>query len=153
MKNNRQAVITELIETYSIGKQEELIALLKERGFKVAQATVSRDLRQMKIVKTPDGEGKFRFVLPVKDPVELYADYAPTFASFIISAEYSMNNVVIKTHNGMANAVAIGLDSVDSDEILGCVAGDDCIIVVTRGEEQSRFVCESIESMVAKAHA
>jgi len=151
MKGNRQAAIAELISTHDIGKQDTLLELLRtEKGIDVAQATISRDLRQMNIVKASDGHGGFRFMLPPENPSDNFVQYAPAFTGFIRSVQYSLNNVVIKTSNGMANAVAVGLDSVDSNDILGCVAGDDCIIVVTKSEEKSREIAASITEMMEK---
>ncbi len=151
MKVNRQAAIADLITTYEIGKQDELLDLLKkEKGIEVAQATISRDLRQMNIVKASDGHGGFRFILPPENPHDSFAQYAPAFSGFIKSVDYALNSVVIRTSTGMANAVAVGLDSVDNRDILGCVAGDDCIIVVTRSEERAKAIRDAITEMIEK---
>ena len=139
MKGNRQSAIAELITTYEIGKQDELLELLKrEKGIEVAQATISRDLRQMNIVKASDGHGGFRFILPPENPQDSFVQYAPTFSGFIRSVDYALNSV------------AVGLDSVDNRDILGCVAGDDCIIAVTRNEERAKVICEAITEMIEK---
>ena len=154
MKGNRQSAIAELITTYEIGKQDELLELLKrEKGIEVAQATISRELRQMNIVKASDGHGGFRFILPPETPQDSFVQYAPTISGLIRSVDYALNSVVIKTTTGMANAVAVGLDSVDNRDILGCVAGDDCIIVVTRNEERAKAIRDAITEMIEKFNA
>ncbi len=151
MKGNRQTAIAELISAHDIGKQETLLELLKtEKGIEVAQATISRDLRQMNIIKASDGHGGFRFMLPPENPADTFMQYVPAFTGFIRSVDYSLNDVVIRTSNGMANAVAVGLDSAEYKDILGCVAGDDCIIVVARSEEKAKEIRDSIVSMMEK---
>ncbi len=149
MKNERQIAIAKLITTHNIGRQEELIELLRESGYDAAQATVSRDLRQMNVVKASDGQGGLKYSLPPKASDKSSHDYASAFAASIVSIDYALNNVVVKTRTGMANAVAVGLDSQDTPEILGCVAGDDTIIIVTRTVEDAAFISENIHSMIS----
>ena len=147
MKNDRQNAIASIITENDIERQEDLIRCLKDRGFETAQATISRDLRQMNITKVSNGRGGFRYSLPSPHSERNLAEYAMAYAVSVVSVDYSMNNVIIKTMNGMANAVAVGLDSIHVPSILGCVAGDDTIIVVTRTEEDSRIITERIRKM------
>jgi len=151
MKNERQNVIAKLITENNIEKQEELIELLKKAGIDAAQATVSRDLRQMNVTKVSNGNGGMRYALPPVKSERNFAEYTSVFAASIISVHYAMNNVVIKTHTGMANAVAVGLDAAAIPEILGSVAGDDTIIVVTRSVEDSAFIADNILKMIEVA--
>ncbi len=150
MKKNRQEKILELITRYSIGTQDELIARLREEDCNATQATVSRDIRALKLVKLQTEDGNYRYVLPHKEDKAMNmavrgAAYQKTYADAILSVAYALNNVVIKTTPGMASAVALVLDHTNHDLMLGCVAGDDTIIVVTRSTEDSCTLADSIE--------
>ncbi|MCQ2427369.1 MAG: arginine repressor [Clostridia bacterium] len=149
MKNSRQTVIAEIIRTQDIRKQEDLIEALKIKGLDVAQATISRDLRELGVIKQNDGKGGLKYVIIDKENTVDKLKYNSALASLIYSTESSGNIVVLKTASGMAGAVAVGIDSMNSREILGCVAGDDTIIIVTRGPDSSaefvdffRRICE-----------
>jgi len=150
MKKNRQDKILELIARYPIGTQDDLIEYLNEHGYHATQATVSRDIRALKLIKVLMEDGTYRYVLPKaqereSDGTMAALNYHKTYANSILSVAYAMNNVVIKTTPGMASAVALMLDHTNHDLMLGTVAGDDTIIVVTRSTEESRVLCESIE--------
>ena len=150
MKKNRQDKILELIARYPIGTQDDLIEYLNEHGYHATQATVSRDIRALKLIKVLMEDGTYRYVLPKAqereaDNAVAGLNYHKTYASSILSVAYAMNNVVIKTTPGMASAVALMLDHTNHDLMLGTVAGDDTIIVVTRSTEESHVLCESIE--------
>ncbi len=149
MKKNRQEKILELIERYPIGTQDELIAYLKEYDCNATQATVSRDIRALKLIKILDEEGNYRYVLPQAQETTKESNTTPnyhkTYANSILSVRYALNNVVIKTTPGMASAVALMLDHTNHEMMLGTVAGDDTIIVVTRSIEESQALCDSIE--------
>ncbi len=150
MKKNRQEKILELIARYPIGTQDELIAYLKEYDCNATQATVSRDIRALKLIKVLMEDGNYRYILPqtqdnsTKDGAAVL-NYHKTYASSILSVRYAMNNVVIKTAPGMASAIALMLDHTNHEMMLGTVAGDDTIIVVTRSTEESEALCKSIE--------
>lgn len=150
MKKNRQEKILELIARYPIGTQDELIAYLREFDCNATQATVSRDIRALKLVKILMEDGNYRYVLPQtqdsarKDGTAV-PNYHKTYAGSILSVRYALNNVVIKTTPGMASAVALMLDHTNHEMMLGTVAGDDTIIVVTRSVEESEALCKSIE--------
>lgn len=155
MKKNRQQKILELISTYSIGTQDELIAHLKENDYNATQATVSRDIRSLKLVKLLMEDGSYRYTLPhstVKEMASHNAElpYKKNMSDSIVSVTYAMNNVVIKTAPGMASAVALLLDQINHDMMLGTVAGDDTIIVVTRSTEHSEALTNRIEEQRAQ---
>lgn len=150
MKQNRQEKILELIATYPVSTQDELIARLREEGYNATQATVSRDIRALKLVKVLTESGNYCYVLPRKETSNTASatqapSYHKTYGDSIVSVAYSMNNVVIKTAAGMASAVAVVLDHAYHDMMLGTVAGDDTIIVVTRSTEESRLLASFIE--------
>jgi len=124
----------ELISRYEIDTQDELISRLRENGYEVTQATVSRDIRELKIAKMTTGKGTYRYVLPKQVEGGTGMKFNSALVDSIVSVDHACNVVVLKTYPGMANAVAVGIDSMNLREILGSVAGDDTIIVVTRNE-------------------
>ena len=139
MKKLRQKKLLELISNYEINTQEELIARLGQSGFDVTQATVSRDIRDLKISKIPTGTGSYRYVAPLqKNDTESGRFSDRRLNGSIISVDYASNIVVLKTHAGLAQAVAVGIDGMNLTEVLGCVAGDDTIMIVTRNAEAAR---------------
>ena len=134
MKRSRQEKMLELISRYEIDTQDELISRLRENGYDVTQATVSRDIRELKIAKMTTGKGTYRYVLPKQIDGASGMKFNSALIDSIVSVEHACNIVVLKTYPGLANAVAVGIDSMSLQEILGSVAGDDTIIVVTRDE-------------------
>lgn len=147
MKNKRQSKLLELIEKYDMETQDELMMRLREAGFDVTQATVSRDTRELKLFKIMTPEGTYKYVAPPKsDPSTPRFNSALTES--IKSVDYSGNIVVLKTYPGMAQAVATGIDALDSMDILGCVAGDDAIIVVARNERITEELSEKLSRMI-----
>ena len=138
MKNARQKKILELIELYDIDTQETLIKRLSEAGFAVTQTTVSRDIRQLNLVKATTPRGSYKYVSP---DVTTSAG-APVLNSALTDAvtkiEAAENIVVIKTFAGMANALAVCVDSLHLPGIVGSVAGDDTILLVIKSSELAR---------------
>lgn len=145
MKVKRQNKILEMIERYNIETQEELIEKLRMAGFEVTQATVSRDIHELKLTKQQLSGGGYRYMVPAEGG-EGVKIYDKAVAGSVKSVDYSMNNVVVRTYPGMAQAVAAGIDTLRDENILGCVAGDDCIIVVTRDTESAKALAERMRS-------
>ena len=138
MKTQRQQTIIKLISNYEIETQDELIEKLNEDGYNVTQATISRDIRELKISKVLGDGGKYHYSLPGTNGHSVGKNnFKHAYASAMISIENSGNIIVVKTHPGLAQAVAAGIDAMHSREILGCVAGDDTIIVVARDAERA----------------
>lgn len=130
---NRLAVITELIKNNKIDSQDSLIKMLKEEGIDITQATLSRDLKKLKVGKISDGWSGYFYSLPDNSVVEDSAKhYVYDVRRGIVSIEFSGNMGVIKTVSGHANSVAAALDFFDMPEILGTIAGDDTIFVLLR---------------------
>lgn len=148
MKPKRQEKILEIIAKNNIETQEDLIAALKNEGFNATQATASRDIRQLKLVKVLDN-GVYKYVAPKSDS-DKSGTYNHALFSAITDIKYALNNVVIKTNPGLAQAVAAGIDSLHDVDILGCVAGDDCIILVSKSEEASKSVTEKISKIAGR---
>ena len=128
--DNRRLRILELIKKYSIGRQEELVAYLNAEGYNVTQATVSRDINELKLKKIRDN-GAFRYVQTIRDPGDQSDKTSVIFKQTVHSVTASGNLIIIKTLAGSANAVCAIIDNFNIDGVLGSVAGDDCIFVAT----------------------
>ena len=149
MKVKRHNKILEIIDNYNIETQEELIEKLRLAGFDVTQATVSRDMRELKLTKQMSDAGAYRYVVTKNNSTNHHV-YNKAITGSIKTVDYALNNVVIKTYPGMANAVAAGIDAIHESNILGCVAGDDCIIIVTRNEADAGDLTSRIRKMIAE---
>lgn len=148
MKPKRQEKILEIIANNNIETQEDLISALRSEGFNATQATASRDIRQLKLVKVLDN-GVYKYVAP-KGEMDNSGTYNHALFSAITDIKYALNNVVIKTNPGLAQAVAAGIDTMHDVDILGCVAGDDCIILVSKSEEASVSITEKISKIAGR---
>ncbi len=137
MKAERQAKILELIVKKEIGTQEELTLELRRAGFAVTQATVSRDVREMKLTKVAMGSGKLRYVSYHETREEMSEKYIRIFRDGYVSMDNARNILVIKTVAGMAMAVAAALDHMELPEIVGTIAGDDTIMCAVRSVEDT----------------
>lgn len=148
MKSGRQEKIISLIEHCDVETQEELIGLLLREGYSVTQATVSRDIKELKLSKVPTGRGTYKYTLPRQEESGSNIKFNTALIESIKKVDYSGNMIVLSTYPGLANAVAAGLDAIDSDEILGSVAGDDTIFIVTRGLDSSKTLSEKIKILL-----
>ena len=140
MKKNRQQKILELIERYDIGTQEALLQKLAEEGFSATQTTLSRDIRQLKLVKGAAGNGTYRYVLPGKTAPAAAPKISASMTESIRHMQAAGNLLVIRTMAGMANAIAVCVDSLEYKEIIGSVAGDDTILIVLPDEPTAQHV-------------
>lgn len=145
MKKERQQVIAALIKQYRIGTQEELAKKLKEAGFDATQATVSRDIRQMKLVKE-SVDGIPCYTQP-KEETALNGAYGSALKESLVSVDTAMNLLVLKTHPGMAMAVAAAVDALHFEEIAGTIAGDDTVMVAIRSVEDAPGVQKRLQEM------
>ena len=148
MKKRRHAKIIELIETYNIETQEELAGKLLEAGFEVTQATVSRDIRELRLSKVPDGKGRQRYAFLGREEAFMGDRYIRVLREGFLSTEVAQNLVVIKTGVGMAMAVAAAIDAMKFPEVLGCIAGDDTIIVASRTMEDATNLTHRLQDML-----
>ena len=148
MKNKRQEALAEIVSAYEVDTQAELIDRLRERGFEVTQATISRDIRQLKLVKIATGHGGYKYMLPPKNDSAASIKLNDALVESITRVSRSGNLVVLRTYPGLANAVAAGIDGIDIPSILGCVAGDDTILVVTVDEKVAEAVESKVKEMV-----
>ena len=148
MKKNRLDKIIEIITQYEVETQDELIAYLKEAGFEVTQATVSRDIRELKLAKVMTGRGNYRYILPKEDKDTRRLHISHALSETITRAEAAQNIIVLHTYAGMAQAVALEVDHLFHPGILGCVAGDDTIIIVTRDNASASSLSEQMQEMI-----
>lgn len=132
MKSARQEKILEIIEKFEVSTQEALIVKLAEFGFESTQTTISRDIRQLKLVKTPTGKGTYKYAAPKEKRETAAPAHNSALTESVIKVEAAQNIVVIKTLPGMANAIAVCLDGVDIGDVVGSVAGDDTILLVMK---------------------
>ena len=137
MKNARQQVILELIETYDIDTQDTLIKRLREVGYNVTQTTVSRDIKQLNLVKGVTSMGTYKYVAPPSSKEKNVPVLNSAITESVTKIEAACNIVVVKTFAGMANAIAVCVDSMFHDSIVGSVAGDDTILLVIKDAESA----------------
>lgn len=135
MKNARQQKILEIIEKYDIDTQEALIAKLKDSGYNVTQTTISRDINQLKLVKAVTSTGSYKYIVPDVKRENNKTVMNSALTEAVIKIQAAKNIVVVKTLAGMANAIAVCVDSIEHNMIVGSVAGDDTILVVTMDDE------------------
>ena len=150
MKVARHEKIKELIQQYDIDTQEELASRLNEAGFKVTQATVSRDIRALKMMKVTGKDGKSRYVILQELPTELGEKYTRVLHDALLTIDQGQNILVIRTVPGMAMGVAAALDALNWEEILGSIAGDDTVLCVARTLEEASSVAERLKSILLK---
>lgn len=150
MKVARHEKIKELIQQYDIDTQEELASRLNEAGFKVTQATVSRDIRALKMMKVTGKDGKSRYVILQELPTEMGEKYTRVLHDALFTIDQGQNILVIRTVPGMAMGVAAALDALNWEEILGSIAGDDTVMCVARTLEEASSVAERLKSILQK---
>ena len=148
MKTERQNRILELVAEHEIETQEEMLALLRADGYAVTQATVSRDLKELMLSKALTARGTYRYCVNPARSHKGNVRLNNAMVDSIIHVDYSMNNVVLKTYPGLAQAVASSVDAMNMHQVLGCVAGDDTIIIVTRDEPSSVEISETIRELM-----
>ncbi len=132
MKYKRHNKIIEIITEYDIETQDELISKLREAGFDVTQATVSRDIRSLKLVKVSTPDHRYKYALSPRDDIHISAKYRNIIRETIIKVDFANNFVVLRTYAGMAQAAAAAIDGMGWSELVGSIAGDDTIFVMMR---------------------
>lgn len=145
-KNSRQEAILQLIEQENIGTQDELMQKLGALGYSVTQATVSRDIKALKLVKSPVADGQYRYAAVRREMQDVSGKYYSILTQSILHADYAGNMVAIKCYSGMANAACAAVDHMDSDKILGTLAGDDTIFVLCRDNQGAQDVSRLMQS-------
>lgn len=149
MKNNRQAMILEIISQENIETQEQLLSRLQERGISSTQATISRDIKQMHLIKQPAGQGVYKYAVSDNRNRLNFAEKLRTiFRESITSIDSAQNIVVIKTMPGLASAACSALDNMDLPYMVGSLAGDDTAFLLMRDTEAAETFCREIREML-----
>ncbi len=149
MKVERHSKIIELIHKYEIETQEELADRLNQEGFHVTQATVSRDIRELKLTKLAMDNGRQKYIIVSGSDEKLNEKYLHVFQDGFLSVDRAENILVIKTVSGMAMAVAAALDAMQWHEVVGCIAGDDTIMAAIRTREEALIIMERLRKLVS----
>ena len=150
MKKRRHKAILDLIEQYDIGTQDELLVLLREKGFDVTQATVSRDVKELRLLKTLGANGIYKY------SVEKNADkgdsdmFDALFQSAMTKVDYAGNICVIKCSPGLASAACATIDAMNVSEVVGTIAGDDTIFMLCRTTDEAHGVAEALNRMIGR---
>ncbi len=148
MKTNRQSKIIEIIQKNEVETQDELSALLEKDGFRVTQATVSRDIRELKLTKIPTAGGRQKYAVITDAPENLSKKYDRVLREGFLSMDMAQNILVIKTVSGMASAVCAAIDAMKMREIVGSIAGDDTIMCAIRTVDDTYAVMKKIRRIV-----
>ncbi len=148
MKVKRQAKILEIIQRQPVDTQEELQNLLKTEGFHVTQATVSRDIKEMRLIKMLDPNGRYRYSVERREGMQISSKFHSLFADAVLTVQFAGNIVVIKCLNGMAQAVCAAMDALHWDGLIGTLAGDDTFIGVAASEQKAMELTEELKKLL-----
>ena len=146
-KQERQDVIRDIIGKQSIETQEDMVRALRERGFHSTQATVSRDIREMRLLKVATPDGAYKYALSGSETQEVPGRMIYFISESIVSVQTALNIVVVKTRSGAAGAVAESLDGMAWPEVVGTLAGDNTIMIVAHDNQSAARVEEKIERL------
>ncbi len=148
MKIERQTKILQLIKEQVVETQEDLARLLNEEGFDVTQATISRDIRDLKLTKVTISGGKQKYVVLQDSTMNLNDKYIRVLTDGFLNMDRAGTMIVVKTLTGMAMAVAASIDALDFDEVVGCIAGDDTIFCAVRSEKDAIIMMEKLNKII-----
>ena len=149
MKSQRQAKIMEIISTQNVETQEQLLALLQESGFRCTQATISRDIKEMRIVKELTSLGSYRYTTTGSEIGGSFSARLNTiFRECVIGFDYAQNIIVIRTLPGLASAAGSAIDAMNLSAIVGSLAGDDTVMVVMRDNNAAAAFCGEIKNLI-----
>lgn len=148
MKTKRHAKILELISQKPINTQEELLKGLREFEFDVTQATVSRDIKELRLIKALDSDGKYRYATVQQDLMGISSKFHNIFSDSVLTVDYASNITVVKCLPGMAQAACATLDSMHWEGVVGTLAGDDTILIITRHEQNSIELATELKKLI-----
>ena len=148
MKTKRHAQILEIIRRESVDTQEELLRLLRLSGFEVTQATVSRDIKELRLVKVLSSNGTYRYSTAGQPEQDSSDRFYALFAQSVLSVDFALNIVVVKCRVGMAQAVCAAMDSLHWNTVIATLAGDDTFICITKSEEHAVGLVSELKKML-----
>lgn len=149
MKGKRHIKIREIVMNNDIETQDELVESLRAAGFNVTQATVSRDMKELHLIKVPMDNGRYKYSLPIDQRFNPVQKLKRALVDGFVSIDRADNLVVIKCLPGTANAIAVNMDSIEWPEILGTVCGDDTILIISRTKETGQKVVDQVVSYIS----
>lgn len=150
MKSQRQAKILEIISTRNVETQEQLLAALQEAGFRGTQATISRDIKELRIVKELTSLGTYRYSTTAGDMTGSFSARLNTiFRESVVSFDYAQNIIVVRTLPGLASAAASALDAMNLSAVVGTLAGDDTVMIVMRDNNAAAAFCGEIKNLIS----
>ena len=150
MKSDRQTEILKIIEEQIICTQDDLQNALNKLGFKATQSTVSRDIKQLRLIKGHDNDGNYRYINSISDRSNegYQKHYREIISNSVIKVDFAINNVVINCQNGMAQSVCVAADALFNDKMLGSIAGDDTVLIITKTEQNAENLLNEIKTML-----
>jgi len=149
VKNQRQAKILEIISNRNVETQEQLLAALQDAGFKGTQATISRDIKELRIVKELTSLGSYRYTTSANELNNTFSNRLNTiFRECVVGVDYAQNIIVIRTLPGLASAAGSAIDAMNLNAVVGCLAGDDTVMVVMRDINAAATLCGEIKNLL-----
>ena len=149
MKSQRQAKILEIISTRNVETQEQLLAALQKEGFRGTQATISRDIKELRIVKELTNLGTYRYTTPSNEMTGTFSNKMNTiFRECVVGYDYAQNIIVIRTLPGLASAAGSAIDAMNLSLVVGTLAGDDTVMVVMRDNNAAAAFCGEIKNLI-----
>ncbi|WP_144935630.1 transcriptional regulator AhrC/ArgR [Paenibacillus sp. 32O-W] len=149
MKGQRHIKIREILASQEIETQDELVDALRQAGFQVTQATVSRDIKELQLVKTPLNDGRYKYSLPQDKHFNPSYRLKRSLTDHYVGIDFTDNLVVMKCMPGTANAIGALMDNLEWEEVMGTICGDDTILIICRSKEQSKQVVDRIHGMIS----
>ena len=150
MKSQRQAKIMEIISTRNVETQEQLLAFLQEEGFRVTQATISRDIKELRIVKELTGLGIYRYTTATNEVSSSFSAKLNTiFRECVTGFDYAQNIIIIRTLPGLASAAGSAIDAMNMSMVVGSLAGDDTVMIVMRDNNSAAAFCGEIKNLIS----
>ena len=150
MKSQRQAKIMEIISNRNVETQEQLLAFLQEEGFRVTQATISRDIKELRIVKELTGLGIYRYTTATNEvPSSFSAKLNTIFRECVTGFDYAQNIIIIRTLPGLASAAGSAIDAMNMSMVVGSLAGDDTVMIVMRDNNSAAAFCGEIKNLIS----
>ena len=150
MKTKRQETILKIIAENKICTQEGLQEKLREYGFTVTQATVSRDIKSLDLIKSLMPDGKYCYAQKAQEASPRTVKYRAIFIETVVSVDYGQNIVAVKCHTGMGNAACAAIDKMEYEGVIGTLAGDDTVFILTRDSEQAAQLVQKITDMIGR---
>ena len=148
MKYKRQSKILEIINAFDIYTQDELADRLGKGGFAATQATISRDIKELKLLKIPDSNGQYKYASANHDEEKTDVKFFNILNETIININIAKNLIVVKTHSGMANAAGAAIDAINFPETIGSIAGDDTVLLVFSSDENAEMIAQKLGKMI-----